>query len=310
MKKIVITVILLSVIFGIQFVDLVNANPTPLFPFPLEQPIRDLPKVIIHSPIQNTIYNTSTILLNFSIIKPDGWFQSEEYRNQGYGGQFGNITSIYYVIDNKKQEISIHDVDSLCKGYPNKVLNFSVPLNLMNGNHSLKVGCDADSYYVHIIIGQEFELHSVSIYSESSPVNFENVNQSIPIILILSPQNTTYAAIGNNYVNVPLTFVANASLSLSWFGYSLDGKENVTAINGTSIKLPVASKNLTLYANDTAGNWAAPQTVYYSVAWNGGTPPPPTPFPWLPVTASIGIIAVVTASLLIYFKKLKFNKTS
>jgi len=65
------------------------------------------------------------------------------------------------------------------------------------------------------------------------------------------PANASYAAIGNSYTLVPLTFVTNASLS--WVGYSLDGGVNVTGVNGTSIELPVNSESLTLYANDTSG---------------------------------------------------------
>ncbi len=301
MEKILITVTLLIAVLiaGIQFVNLVNANPTPLFPFPLEQPVRGLPKVVIHSPIQNTIYNSSTIWLNFSIIKPDGWFQSEEYRNQGYGGQFGNITSIYYFIDNKKQEISMHDVDSLCKGYPDKVLNFSVSLNLMNGNHSLKVGCDADSYYIHIIVGQEFELRNISVNSESSLINFENINQSVdthpPEVTIISIKNEQH------YIaTVPVSFVVNESVL--WISYSLDGQTNVTlTANITLSGLSVGSHNLTMYAQDEAGNIGCSQTSTFTVD-------KPESFPTVPITASIGIITIVSVSLLIYFKKHKERK--
>ncbi len=122
-----------------------------------------------------------------------------------------------------------------------------------------------------------------------------------PVVSILSPANTSYAAVGNSYTTVPLTF--EADVLLSWVGYSLDGGANVTGVNGTSIELPVNSESLTLYANDTAGNWAVPVTVYFTVAWNGGTPPP-EPFPWLPVAAAVvAVAAVVAIGLLVYVKK-------
>ena len=124
---------------------------------------------------------------------------------------------------------------------------------------------------------------------------------SFPNVSILSPGNTSYAAIGNSYTTVPLTFEANASLS--WVGYSLDGGANVTVSNGTMIEIPVGSSNLTVYANDTVGNWAVPQTVYYSVAWNGGTPP--EPFPWLPIAVAltVAVAAVVAVAAAVYLKK-------
>jgi parallel beta-helix repeat protein len=125
-----------------------------------------------------------------------------------------------------------------------------------------------------------------------------------PVISILSPANTTYTAVHDPYISVPLTFETNASLS--WVGYSLDGDTNVTVSeNGTIIDIPAESRSLSLYANDTAGNWATPQTVYYSVAWNGGTPST-EPFPWLPVAAAfVGVAAVVAVAALVRLKKLK-----
>ncbi len=121
-----------------------------------------------------------------------------------------------------------------------------------------------------------------------------------PIVLILSPISDSYAAVGNPYAAVPFVFETNASLS--WVGYSLDGGANTTGVNGTSIELPVNSESLTLYANDTAGNWAVPVTVYFTVAWNGGTPP--EPFPWLPVAAvTVLVAAVVAVAAVVYVKK-------
>jgi hypothetical protein len=62
---------------------------------------------------------------------------------------------------------------------------------------------------------------------------------------------------------------------------SLDGGGNVTApSNGTLIEIPDESRFLTLYANDTEGNWTTPQTVYYDITFNLGAVPE-EPFPWL-----------------------------
>jgi hypothetical protein len=54
--------------------------------------------------------------------------------------------------------------------------------------------------------------------------------------------------------------------------------------------------NVTVYAWDTAGNVGASETITFTV----------TPFPTAPVVAaSVASIAVVTAGLLVYFKKRK-----
>ena len=130
----------------------------------------------------------------------------------------------------------------------------------------------------------------------------QEASSSSPKISILSPRNTSYAAVGVPYAAVALTLETNASLS--WVGYSLDGGANITASNGTVVEVPVGSQYLTVYANDTAGNWATPQTVYYTVAWNGGIPP--QPFPWLPVAAiSVTVVAVVAVAAVVYLNKRK-----
>ncbi len=119
-------------------------------------------------------------------------------------------------------------------------------------------------------------------------------------VSILSPENTSYSSIYNHEANVPLTYWTNTSLS--WVGYSLDGGNNVTApANGTMIEIPNRSRLLTLYANDTAGNWAIPQKVYYSIAFNlSGVP---EPFPWLTVAAFSVAFAVVAMTAILYVKK-------
>ena len=126
-----------------------------------------------------------------------------------------------------------------------------------------------------------------------------------PIVLLLSPENTSYTAIYNPYVTLPLEFQTNNSLS--WVGYSLDGGNNITVTNGTMIDISAESKTLTLYANDTAGNWASPQTVYYEIAFNLGTPR--QSFPVVPaIFASLITVLIIIFGLLIYFKKLKNKK--
>ena len=124
-----------------------------------------------------------------------------------------------------------------------------------------------------------------------------------PVVSILSPENRSYSAIYDSYVAVPLIFKTNALLS--WVGYSLDGGSNITALeNGTRIEIPKDSRNLTLYANDTAGNWAVPQTVYYEIAFNMGLVQ--EPFPIMPVAAaSVAAFVLVGAGLLVYFRKRK-----
>jgi N-acetylneuraminic acid mutarotase len=186
--------------------------------------------------------------------------------------------------------------------------NWSVAASMPTERYLPAVGVFDDILYV---IGGGQGYSSVATNEQYVPMGYNSTNSSQPPSLashpslsILSPTNTSYAAVGDSYASVPLTFEANTSLS--WVGYSLDSGANVTASNGTMIEIPVGSQYLTVYANDTGGNWAAPQTVYYSVAWNGGTPPP-EPFLWLPIAAVFVVVAVVVAvasvAVVVYLKK-------
>jgi parallel beta-helix repeat protein len=143
----------------------------------------------------------------------------------------------------------------------------------------------------------EFQSPSTSVTPPHSP-------SPSPTVSVVSPENTSYVAIYNPYITIPLIFKTNETLS--WIGYSLDGGNNITVSkNGTMIEIPKDSKSLTLYANDTAGNWVAPQTVYYEIAFNLGYPPT-QPFPTLLIVAiSVAVVAVVGVGLLVYFKKRK-----
>jgi hypothetical protein len=114
---------------------------------------------------------------------------------------------------------------------------------------------------------------------------------SPPSVRLISPENTTYTS-----ANVTLNFTVNKQTS--WIGYSLDGQETVTITGNTTLAgLSLGLHNVTVYAKDLLENTGNSNTVWFSVA---------EPFPTtLVVAASLAIVAVVGAGLLIYFKKRK-----
>lgn len=80
-----------------------------------------------------------------------------------------------------------------------------------------------------------------------------------PNILILSPENKTYAT-----TDMPLIFTVDEPVS--WIGYSLDGKANQTITGNTSLtSLLDGVHHVVVCANDTAGNMGASSIVYFSV---------------------------------------------
>lgn len=122
-----------------------------------------------------------------------------------------------------------------------------------------------------------------------------------PKISVLSPRNQTY-----NETSIPLVFTVDKRVN--WAGYSFDGEPSVTVtssiLNSSARVVTIANvtngvHNVTVYANDTYGNMGASETVTFTVAV-------PEPFPAVPVAvASVAVVAVVIAGLLVYFKKRK-----
>jgi hypothetical protein len=137
-------------------------------------------------------------------------------------------------------------------------------------------------------VATETEFNLTELYT---PVGYGTIR---PEISILSPENQTF-----NESNVALVFTVDRAVS--WEGYSLDSKANVTLSGNETISgVPNGSHTITVYANDTFGNMGASQTVNFTVA-------KPQPFPAITVAAVSGTVAavMVAAGLLVYFKKRK-----
>jgi undecaprenyl-diphosphatase len=81
----------------------------------------------------------------------------------------------------------------------------------------------------------------------------------LPPVSILSPENTTYTL-----SEISLTFKVNGPIS--WVGYSLDGQANTTILGNTTLtNLARGLHSVVIYINDTAGDVASSQTIYFTV---------------------------------------------
>jgi parallel beta-helix repeat protein len=97
-------------------------------------------------------------------------------------------------------------------------------------------------------------IHTIVIQEDTIP----------PMILVLSPENKTYAT-----RNVALTFMINESVS--WMSYSLDGGANVTLTqNSTLTALADGAHSLIVYASDAVGNTGGSAVIVFVV---DSTPP-------------------------------------
>jgi len=129
-----------------------------------------------------------------------------------------------------------------------------------------------------------------------------------PVISNLSLENKTY-----NTAEILLSF--NIEETVSWIAYCLDNQENRTMaglydpniwgsqFNETLKGLAEGSHSLVVYANDTAGNTGASETVYFTIITNSEQEIPEFPS-WI----ILPLFVTATLVVIIYRKKLTKQK--
>jgi hypothetical protein len=88
---------------------------------------------------------------------------------------------------------------------------------------------------------------------------------SAPSVSIVYPTNGTVVDANMGMVSIRWQYPMNTTFS--WVGYSLNGAGNIT-VTGEDQLGDIENNGdytVTLYANDTTGNWSTPQTVNYHV---------------------------------------------
>lgn len=247
------------------------ANPiaaNPAFP---HSPITSLPKINVSAPNNDANFTSPKVMLIFRINEPEDWFEYETTPMPGsipsglypYWGNLvaGNITSVYYVLNGERQNLSVPNIPAFSptNGSLPMYLSYSMPLYLTSGKYSVQIGVEANDYYLtYYAVTHGGNISTVSLQAVSDEVTFD---VSLPQPLILSPENIIY-----NGSSVPLQFAIGNS-PVSWIGYSLDDKANVTVTGNTTLTGLTNGKHyLTVYTNDTLGNSYASQTVNFSVA--------------------------------------------
>ncbi len=163
----------------------------------------------------------------------------------------------------------------------------------------------------------------ISLIAGMQPVNMAKANPTQtpistqkPTISILYPKNDSFFNVSLGGVVYKLIYETNSTLS--WVGYSIDGgfnlegANNVTVTgNSTTVHVLVNSngyQTLTVYANDTSGNWAVPQTVTYLVNFYPDYTPAPSPSPTIPEFSGWIIMPLlIVIGLLVYLAKHKIR---
>jgi hypothetical protein len=276
-KKTLLTVVFISALLMLEVTETRFVNMTKAIQPEIEY---ETPPIIsLHSPMNNGTFSVNTVLMSFTVTKPDNWLIHGGYDAQQI------FKSINYQLDgNFSDPIPVNsDLES--------PFEYSLNLaNLTDGVHSLKVYAYASGWVIQMNGFYEYE---VPINSSSNMVYF-SVDTTSPRISVLSLANQTYFT-----SNVPLNFTVNEETTQ--IKYSLDGQENVKiAGNETLTDLSYGEHNVTVYATDKVGNTGASETIIFNVA------KPPEPFLTALVTiVSVASVAFVGLVLLVYFKKRK-----
>jgi predicted phage tail protein len=277
--------LLTSLIAGSLFVGLGKANPywhESVYEGEMSPPDgTPPPTVIIFSPNNDTVYSSKNFSLIFNITIA-----------QSYAG-FPDIDRIYYQPSWQSSNVDVN---------PNRANSYSINFtDVPEGTYLLSVyavqeGC----VYTHEGVRQHRNApDSIAHYYKtfkitgSSRVKF-TIDVTPPQVSILSVQNKTY-----DTSDVQLD-ISVSETSLSKLSYVLDGEENVTIVEKTTLSgLSNGEHSVTVYATDEAGNAGVSETTAFSVD---------VPFPTTMVIAPAASLAFLGVGLAVYFKKRNHQK--
>ena len=270
--------ILLSAICETQLAGTAKANPIGEIMF------NEPPVITIKSPLNNETV-PANVLLVFNLTKPevsiyDGWIdESSVWVTNDWTNLRNKVTYVNVTIDGKfYRSIKVNN-------YLSSPFNSSLNLaNLEDGVHSVQIHAACE--------GVALEWHGLwqrqVFYNGSSDIVYFTVDGTSPVIVIMPVANKTYSV-----TDIPLNFTLKEPASQ--ITYSLDGQANVTITgNATLTCLSNGGHNITLYATDVVGNIGVSETVYFSVE---------VPFPTTIIVAPVASVTVLSAGLLVYFRK-------
>jgi hypothetical protein len=220
---------------------------------------------------------------------------NEQYTPIGYGTPDPSYTPL---TDNTAPEISVISPENETFYTPNVPLSFTLnePSSWiryrLDGNAVAEV--EGNATLAELPAGS----HNVTVYATDAACNtgvsetiYFTVDDTAPVVSVLAPENRTY-----DVAEIQLNFTV--SEQVSWIAYSLDSQPKVQITGNTTLTgLSNGAHNLTVHAQDVAGNTGVSKTVYFRLE---------IPFPTTPVAvASAAAVVVVGAVLLVHFKKRK-----
>jgi hypothetical protein len=264
-----IVIFAVSILIGIQAVELADANPFGLAK-QINAPSDAKPPIVsIDSPQNETCYS-DTFNISFSVKAPQYFSRSV-------------IVDVFYTIDNETVTVP-HELWTLTQGpgisqYSTSIIAPSLPA----GNHSLKIRAQGGSY----------DFYNFFLIDGYSQIYF--VIRRAPSFELLTDQSTNIT-----FSSFPLNFTVDQPTS--WLGYSLDDLANVTiGGNSTLTRLSAGNHSLVVYGNNTFGDMAKSETINF-------TAKEPETSLALTVIAPVAIAIIISSGLLVYLRRKRIHE--
>lgn len=261
-----VSVVFLSAFFA-------NCSANPFLPSGTFHGEPSSSAISVQSQSEKIIYWVgSDVWLDFTVTRPvTAWYDVNT--NKCSFSSVGEIARVTYSIDGALQQEAKKIGEYVGVG---AYYSYSVNLGrLGSGQCTIGITAYGQGEYGTITPIND-EVHATSNYTAEQKLVSSSASITItvnaarpttpPSITIINPKNQTYYSImgWQSISYVRLEYKADDTrLSI---GYSLDDDSNIIPItNGTKLNLTLQSRKLTLYANDSFGNSASPQTVYYEI---------------------------------------------
>jgi len=240
---------------------------------------------------QNKTYSTNIVSLDFTVGEATSWigYSLDGQANETIAGSttlpvlsdgshhvvvyandtFGNMgfsDTIYFTVDTVSPNIEILSPENTTYAADSISLIFTVD------ETTSWVGYSLDGQ-INVTIAGSATLpvlsdgsHNLAVYANdtagnmgSSDIIYFSIDTTPPSISLVSPEDKTYTT-----TSITCTFTIDESVS--WIGYSLDGQPNKTITGDTLLtSLFDGFHYVVVYANDTAGNMGASNTVYFTI---------------------------------------------
>ena len=276
--------LLISTVAGTSFVTLATAS-LPITP--------TIPEGRAYTVTNYNAYNTNDITLYF-LVDHDDNYKGIPISTGWYGYSLDG-TNITFPFVPSYQTFEYHYYGNGGKSVTE--VNAVNLYDLSEGAHNITIYAKLNQ----LIAGNILPIDVGSTLGASNTKLF-TIDTTLPIVAVLAPMNRTY-----NTSEVPLNFTV--SEPFSQITYRLNDLASGIVDGNTTLVIADGEYSLTLFASDIAGNTGASETINFTVAQNQETKPvtqQSVPFPttYVVIVVVVGV-ALIGASLLVYFKKQK-----